>query len=95
MSSNMSTNLAQPRRMFLGYQQNRTHISIEAATGRSGLIGGRSRCIAARAKACPGAADRRQVYPVPVVLRGYGVAAMRHVLWRGVSAMTWGVGQGH
>ena len=49
MSSNMRTNLAQPRRMFLRYQQNRTHISIEVATARSAL-----RCapgIAARAKA--------------------------------------------
>ena len=48
MSSNMSTNFAQPRRMFLRYQQNRTHISIEVATARSAL-----RCapgIAARAK---------------------------------------------
>jgi hypothetical protein len=49
MSSNMSTNLAQPSRMFLRYQQNRTHISIEVATARSGLR--RAPGIAARAKA--------------------------------------------
>ena len=48
MSSNMSTNLAHPRRRFFRYQQNRTHISIEVATARSALSGAPG--IAARAK---------------------------------------------
>ena len=69
MSSNMSTNFAQPRRMFLRYQQNRTHISIEVVTARSALRSAPG--IAARANGSPRAADRRSVYPIPVVLRDY------------------------